>query len=170
VVIVREGGTRWRSWFRYYVTSRKVGVRLPMKSFDFFNWPNPSSCTMALRSTQPLTIMSTRNFPGRKGQPTCKADKFTTLSEPIFLENLGASTSHNPMGLHGLLQGQLYLWWKMQLYMWGRKMFLLWKFGGVSTCSACISITFLLLDQIWHDGGGPPWGSSSSLKTAEDLF
>jgi hypothetical protein len=26
-----------------------------------------------------------------------------------FLENVGASTSHNPMGLHGLLQGYLYL-------------------------------------------------------------
>jgi hypothetical protein len=24
-------------------------------------------------------------------------------------ENVGASTSHNPMGLHGLLQGYLYL-------------------------------------------------------------
>jgi hypothetical protein len=23
-------------------------------------------------------------------------------------ENVGASTSHNPVGLHGLLQGQLY--------------------------------------------------------------
>jgi hypothetical protein len=31
---------------------------------DFFNLPNPSSRTMALGSTQPLTEMSTRNFPG----------------------------------------------------------------------------------------------------------
>jgi hypothetical protein len=27
------------------------------------------------------------------------------------LENVGTSTSHNPMGLHGLLQGQLYLFY-----------------------------------------------------------
>jgi hypothetical protein len=31
---------------------------------DFFNLPNPSSCTMALGSTQPLTEMSIRNLPG----------------------------------------------------------------------------------------------------------
>jgi hypothetical protein len=30
----------------------------------FFNWPNPSSRTMLLESTQPLTEMSTRNLPG----------------------------------------------------------------------------------------------------------
>jgi hypothetical protein len=31
---------------------------------DFFNLSNPSSRTMALGSTQPLTEMSTRNLPG----------------------------------------------------------------------------------------------------------
>jgi hypothetical protein len=30
----------------------------------FFNWPNPSSRTMAMRSTQPLTEMNTRNILG----------------------------------------------------------------------------------------------------------
>jgi hypothetical protein len=39
-------------------------VRFPMRSLDFFTWPNPSNCTMTLRSTQPLTEMSTRNLPG----------------------------------------------------------------------------------------------------------
>jgi hypothetical protein len=38
-------------------------VRFPVRSQDFFNWPNPSSCTMALGSTQPLTEMSIRNLP-----------------------------------------------------------------------------------------------------------
>jgi hypothetical protein len=33
---------------------------------DFFNLPIPSSRTMALGSTQPLTEMSTRNLPGGK--------------------------------------------------------------------------------------------------------
>jgi hypothetical protein len=33
----------------------------------FFNWLNPSSGTMALGSTQPLTEMSTGNLPGGKG-------------------------------------------------------------------------------------------------------
>jgi hypothetical protein len=33
----------------------------------FLNWPNPSSRTMAVRSIQPLTEMSTRNLPEGKG-------------------------------------------------------------------------------------------------------
>jgi hypothetical protein len=38
---------------------------------------------MALGSTQPLTEMSTRNLPGGKGQPACKADSLTAICEPI---------------------------------------------------------------------------------------
>jgi hypothetical protein len=38
--------------------------RFLMRSLDFFYLPNPSSRTMALGSTQPLTEMSTRNIPG----------------------------------------------------------------------------------------------------------
>jgi hypothetical protein len=36
---------------------------------DFFNLPNPSTRTMAMGSTQPLTEMSTRNLPrGKSGR------------------------------------------------------------------------------------------------------
>jgi hypothetical protein len=38
---------------------------------------------MALRSTQPLTEMSTRNLPGGKGRPARKADNLTAPCEPI---------------------------------------------------------------------------------------
>jgi hypothetical protein len=41
--------------------SGRSRVQVPMRSLDFFNWPNPSSRTMALGSTQPLTEMSTGN-------------------------------------------------------------------------------------------------------------
>jgi hypothetical protein len=34
-----------------------------------------------------------------------KADNLTAICEPIVLENVGASTSHNRMGFHGLLEG-----------------------------------------------------------------
>jgi hypothetical protein len=37
---------------------------------------------MALGLTQPLTEMSTRNFPGGNGQPARKADNLTTICEP----------------------------------------------------------------------------------------
>jgi hypothetical protein len=48
----------------------------------FFTWPNPSSRTVALGSTQPLTEMSTRNLPGSKGRPARKADNLTAICEP----------------------------------------------------------------------------------------
>jgi hypothetical protein len=38
---------------------------------------------------------------GVKARPARKADKVTT----ICLDNVGTSTSHNPIDLHGLLQG-----------------------------------------------------------------
>jgi hypothetical protein len=56
---------------------------------------------MALGSTQHVTEMSTRNLPGGKAQPERKSDKLTA----DCLENVGASTSQNAVGLHGLLQG-----------------------------------------------------------------
>jgi hypothetical protein len=93
-------GKRWRSWLRHYATSRKVVRSIPDGVTGFFNVPNPSSRTMAMGSTQPLTEMSTRNLPGSKRRPARKADDLTDC-----LENVGASTSHNSMGLHSLLQG-----------------------------------------------------------------
>jgi hypothetical protein len=39
---------------------------------------------------------------GAKGRPARKADNVTDICES---ENVAASTSHNPIGLHGLLQG-----------------------------------------------------------------
>jgi hypothetical protein len=60
---------------------------------------------MALGSTQPLTEVSTRSLPGAKERPARKVDILTAICEPIVLENVGSSTSPNPMGLYGLLQG-----------------------------------------------------------------
>jgi hypothetical protein len=45
---------------------------------------NPSSRTMALGLTQPLTEMSTRNIPGGNGRPARKADNLTAICEPII--------------------------------------------------------------------------------------
>jgi hypothetical protein len=49
----------------------------------FFNLSNPSSRAMALGSTKPLTEMSTRNLPGRKGRPAHEADNLTAICKPI---------------------------------------------------------------------------------------
>jgi hypothetical protein len=50
---------------------------------DFFNLPNPSSRTMALAATQPVTEMSTKRLPGGKGRPARKADNLTANCEAI---------------------------------------------------------------------------------------
>jgi hypothetical protein len=57
---------------------------------------------MALGSTQPLIEMSTRNLSGDKGRPARKTDNLPPSVSRMSRENMGASTSHNPMGLHGL--------------------------------------------------------------------
>jgi hypothetical protein len=51
--------------------------------------------------------MSTRNLLVGKGRPARKDNNLTAICEQT--ENVGASTSHNPMGLHGLLHGLLYI-------------------------------------------------------------
>jgi hypothetical protein len=62
---------------------------------------------MALGLTQPLTEMSLGIFLGWGGG--VKSGRRVTTLQPSLsrlpIENVGASTSHNPMGFHGLLQG-----------------------------------------------------------------
>jgi hypothetical protein len=82
-IMKRQWGTRQRSWLRLYATSWKDTGSTPDEVIGFFSWPNPSSRTMTLASTQPLTEMSTRNFSGGKGRPARKADNLTSICEPI---------------------------------------------------------------------------------------
>jgi hypothetical protein len=58
-------------------------IRFPMMSLNFFNLPSPSSRTMTLGSTQPVTEMSTRNLPWGNVRAR-KADILTASGEPIF--------------------------------------------------------------------------------------
>jgi hypothetical protein len=62
---------------------------------------------MALKSTQPLKEMSTRILP--RGVDGGQCVRRLTILLPsvsrLSRENVEASTSHNPMGLHGPLQG-----------------------------------------------------------------
>jgi hypothetical protein len=58
-------------------------VRVPMRSSNFFSLPNPPSRNMVLGLTQPLTEMSSRKIPGRKGRLARKADNFAAVCEPI---------------------------------------------------------------------------------------
>jgi hypothetical protein len=58
----------------YMLQAGRLRIRFPMSLDFFFNWLNPSSSTMALGSTQPLTEMRTRNLPVGKGRKARKAD------------------------------------------------------------------------------------------------
>jgi hypothetical protein len=92
---------------RHYTTSRKVAGSSP-DAVDL-NLPNPSSYTMALWPTWPLTEMSIRNLP--EGEVAVNGGRLVRLRalplpvSRLYRQNVGASMSHNPMGLHGLLQG-----------------------------------------------------------------
>jgi hypothetical protein len=56
-------------------------VRVP-DEVDFLNLPNPSRRTMALRSTEPLTKMSTRIVPGGKKRSARRADNLAAICVP----------------------------------------------------------------------------------------
>jgi hypothetical protein len=62
--------------------ARRVAGSIPDEINGSFNLSDPSSRTMALGSTQPLTEMSTRSLPGGKERPARKAD-LTTICEAI---------------------------------------------------------------------------------------
>jgi hypothetical protein len=54
---------------------------IPNEVVGFFNLPNPSSCTMALELTQPLTEMSTGNLPGGNEWSVLEADSLIAVYE-----------------------------------------------------------------------------------------
>jgi hypothetical protein len=77
ISIVKPDTTR----VSFVICYREIAGSIPDVT-GFFNWPNPSSCTLALRWTQPLTETSTRNASEGKGRPAVKAD-VTAICEPI---------------------------------------------------------------------------------------
>jgi hypothetical protein len=78
--------------------------RAPLR-WIFFNWLNPSA-TLWPWGRLSLTEMSNRNFPGGVKGGWCVG--LTTLAPSVSRlsrQNVGAWTSRNPLGLHGLLRG-----------------------------------------------------------------
>jgi hypothetical protein len=77
VIGARDSVVGWDTMLK----AGRTPVRVP-DEVDFFNLPNPSSRTMALVSTQPLTKMSTRNLPKGKKRPARRADNLAAIYEP----------------------------------------------------------------------------------------
>jgi hypothetical protein len=66
-------------WLSYCATNQKVAGSIPDGVMEFLIDINPSDCTMALGSTQPLTEMSTRRISWWYMRPVRKADNLTTI-------------------------------------------------------------------------------------------
>jgi hypothetical protein len=95
---ITEGRSSYIAWFVYlfavYLGARgsivgsgtmlqagRSPVRVP-DDVDFLNSPNPSSRTLALGWTYPLTEMCTRNLPAGEKQLARKADNLAAIYEP----------------------------------------------------------------------------------------
>jgi hypothetical protein len=64
---------------------------------------------LALALTQPLSETGIGDVSGGKARPVQEAGNLTAICEPILCKKLEASTFHNLMNLHGLLQGYICL-------------------------------------------------------------
>jgi len=54
--------TQGCSCLRHYAIRQKVADSIPNGVTEIFHWLKPSGCTIALRSTQPLREMNTRDI------------------------------------------------------------------------------------------------------------
>ena len=73
-----QKGTAVAQWLRCCATNRNVVGLIPAGVIGIFHWHNPSDCTMALGSTQPLKEMSTRSISWGWRRPVRKADNLIT--------------------------------------------------------------------------------------------
>ena len=101
--------TCWRSRLRHCTTARKVADSIPKFVIGIIHCHNRSGRTVALRLTQPLTEMSTRNISWGEMRPVRRAHNLTTFMCRLSW-NLVASISWNPQDLSRAVQGLLYLY------------------------------------------------------------
>jgi hypothetical protein len=78
-----------------------------MKSLDIFI-DFLFAVAMAVGSTQLLSEITTRNIPGGKRQPACKADKFTAFCEPVS-RTCGSLDLLQPYGHSRPVTGTMYI-------------------------------------------------------------
>jgi hypothetical protein len=87
---------------RHHATSQKFLGSIPNEVVGFLHCPIPSSHTVALGSTQPVTEMSPRYLLRGKGELACKAVNLTVTHEPIVSQNVWASKPVTGIAVHFL--------------------------------------------------------------------
>jgi hypothetical protein len=104
---LREERISFKWSLRTIVTYRKkkVAGSIPDEVIEFFSWPNPSSRTMALGSTQPLTEWVPGIFLGVKDGRRVRVKILppSVSRLPRICGSLDVSQTYG--GLHSLLQG-----------------------------------------------------------------
>ena len=98
-----SGGPRWPSWLRHCATSRKVAGSIPDGVIGIFHWHNPSSRTMTLGSTQPVTEMNTRNISWRVKAAGAYGWQPYNLHVQIVRNSGSPNLLEPPEPVHGLL-------------------------------------------------------------------
>jgi hypothetical protein len=85
----------------------QAGAVLNAETSDFLF--NRRSCRrITLGTYHGASASAYRKISRGKVRPACKVSSLTVICEHDSLDNMGSSTSHNPIGPHGLLQGQIY--------------------------------------------------------------
>jgi len=134
----------------HHTTSWKVTGSIPDGFIGIFHWLNPSSHTMALGSTQPLTEMSTRSISWGGGGKGSRCIGLTTLP-PSCAERLeiwepwppGTLRAYSGKYQDGIIQGHYIIW---QLF---------WLFQTIlhasRQCSfhCCSSVLWVRVGMLW---------------------
>jgi hypothetical protein len=96
--------TRQCRWLKRYATSRDVSGSSLSEVTEFFNLPNPSAILWPSNLLTLWQIWEPEDISEDKARPAFKADSLALHLWADCLDNVGSSTSHITIGLHGVFR------------------------------------------------------------------